>query len=96
MQRHGGPVVDRLGDGVLVQVAAAAVIAAEDLEGALAVGGLVDGRAGEAEIGGVGQRRHQVVAQVAAGGAVGLVDQDEDVVAGVEVWRGCRRTCGSW
>src|SRR3546814_17637256 len=61
------------------------VLRAEGLEGALAVGGLVHGRPGEADQGGVGQRAHQVVAQVAAGGAVRLVDQHEHVVAGGQV-----------
>ena len=53
----------------LVQVALV-VLAAEGLEGAAPVCGLVDGRAGEAEVAGVGQAGHQEVAQVAAGGAV--------------------------
>ena len=86
VERHGGAVLDRLGDRVLVEVALR-VVAAEDLEGALAVGDPVDGRAGEADVGGVGQGAHQVVAEVAARGAVGLVHQHEDVLPRVEVGR---------
>src|SRR3546814_20921626 len=83
-QLDRGAVGNRLGDRVLVQVAGV-VLRAEGLEAALAVGGLVHGRPGEADQGGVGQRVHQVVAQVAAGGAVRLVDQQELVVAGGQV-----------
>ena len=86
VERQRGAVLDALGDGILVQVALV-VLAAEGLEGALAVGGLVDRRAGEADEGGVGQPGHQEVAQIAAGGAVGLVDQHEDVLARVQIRR---------
>lgn len=50
-------VLDAVGDGILVQVALV-VLAAEGLEGAFAVGGLVHRGAGEAEEGGVRQAGH--------------------------------------
>ena len=86
MERNGGAVLDRFPDRVLVQVALL-VIAAEDLERPLAVRGPVYRRAGEADVGGVRQRTHQVVAEVAARGAMGLIDQHEDVVSGVHLLR---------
>jgi hypothetical protein len=86
VKRQRGAVLDAVGDGILVQVALV-VLAAEGLEGALAVDGLVHGRAGEAEEGRVRQAGHEEVAEVAAGGAVGLVDEDVDVRARVQVRR---------
>ena len=95
VKRNGGAVFHRLPNGILVQVALR-IIAAEDLESPLAVGGAVDGRAGEAEIGGVGDGSHQVIAQVAARGAMGLIDQHENIVSQTYIGGPCRRTCGSW
>ena len=86
VERQRRAVLDALGDRVLVQVALV-VLAAEGLERALAVGRLVDRRAGEADEDGVRQPGHQVVAQVAAGRAVRLVDQHEDVRPRVQVRR---------
>ncbi len=86
VERQGGAVLDAVGDGILVQVALV-ILAAEGLEGALAVGGLVHRRAGEADEGRVRQAGHEEVAEVAAGGAVGFVDQDVDVRARVQVRR---------
>ncbi len=63
------------------------VLAAEGLEGALAVGGLVHRGAGETEEGGVRQAGHEEVAEIAAGGAMGFVDEDVDVCARVEIRR---------
>ncbi len=94
VERQRRAVLDALGDRVLVEVALV-VVAAERLERPLAVGGLVDRRAGEADVGGVRQAGHQVVAEVAAGRAVGLVDQHVDVLARVEVCRHVAGTCGS-
>ncbi len=51
----------------------------------LPVGGAVNRRAGEADEGRVRQGRHQVVAQVAAGGAMGFIDQHVDVAAQVQI-----------
>ncbi len=48
VERQRGAVFDALGDGIFVQVALV-VLAAEGLERPLAVGGLVDRRAGEAD-----------------------------------------------
>ena len=84
VERHGGAVGDGFGDAVLVQIALR-VVGAEDLEGALAAGEAVDGGAGETDVRGVGQGRHQVVAQVAAGGAVRLVHQHDNVGARTHV-----------
>ena len=86
VERQRRAVLDALRDRVLVQVALI-VLAAEGLERAFAVRGLVHRRAGEADEGRVRQAGHQVVAEVAAGRAVGLVDQHEDVLARVEVRR---------
>lgn len=49
VERQGRAVLDAVGDGIFVQVALV-VLAAEDLEGALAVDGLVDRGAGKADI----------------------------------------------
>ena len=86
IERQGGAVLDAVGNGILVQVALV-VFAAEGLEGALAVDGLVHRGAGEAEVGRVRQAGHQEVAEVAAGGAVGFVDEDVDIRARVEIRR---------
>jgi len=80
VQGNRGAIVDRLADRVLIEVALL-VIGAEDLESALAVRRLVDRRAREAEIGGVRQGAHEVVAEIATGGAVRFVDEDEDVAS---------------
>jgi hypothetical protein len=63
------------------------VITPEDNESALSISGLIDGRAGEAQVCGVGQGCHQVVAQVSTGGAVGFIHQDKDIGSGIEVGR---------
>ena len=63
------------------------VLAAEGLEGALAVNGLVHRRAGEADERGVRQAGHEEVAEVAARGAVRFVDEDVDVPPRVQVRR---------
>ena len=86
VERQGGAVFDAVGDGVLVQVTLV-VFAAEGFEGAFAVDGFVDGGAGEAQEGGIRQAGHQEGAEVAAGGAMGFVDQYIDVGAGVEIRR---------
>jgi hypothetical protein len=86
VKRQRGAVLDAVGNGILVQVALI-VFAAEGLEGSLAVDGLVHRGAGKANVGGVRQAGHEEVAEVAAGGAVGLVDEDVDVRAGVEIRR---------
>ncbi len=86
VERQRRAVLDALADRILVEVALV-VLAAEGLERPLAVGGLVHRRAGEADERRVRQAGHQVVAEVAAGRAVGLVDQHEDVRPRVEVRR---------
>ena len=85
-QRDGGAVGDGLGDAVLVQVTLG-IVTAKNLERAAPARAPVNRRAGEADQRGVGQRGHQVGAQRAAGGAVRLVHQDEDVGAGVDPGR---------
>ena len=82
--RQGGLVLDRVGDRVLVQIAVR-VVGAEDLEGALAVGGAGDRRAGKADDGGGGEGGHQVAAEVAGDRAVRLVDEHVDAAARVGV-----------
>jgi hypothetical protein len=86
VERQRRAVLDAVGDGILVQVTLV-ILAAEGLEGALAIHGLVHRGAGEAEEGRVRQAGHEEVAEVAAGGAVGFVDQDVDVRARVQVRR---------
>ncbi len=83
VQWQGGAVLDAVGDGILVQIPFI-VLAAEGLEGSLAVDGLVDRSTGESDNGGVGQTGHEEVAQIAAGCAVRLVDQNIDVRAHVD------------
>ena len=94
VERQRGAVLDAVGDGILVQVALV-ILAAEGLEGALAVHGLVHRRAGETDEGRVRQAGHQEVAEVAAGGAVGFVDQHVDVRRACSGPPACRGTCGS-
>ena len=77
-------VLDRLGDGVLVEVAQF-VVGTEDLKSALALSRLVDRRAGESDDRRIGQSRHQVRAQIPGDRAVRLVDEHVDVVAGIGV-----------
>ena len=86
VERERGAVLNAVGNGILVQIALV-IFAAEGLEGALAIGGLVHWGAGETDIGGVRQTGHEEVAEIAAGGAVGFVDEDVDIRAGVEVRR---------
>ena len=38
-------------------------------------------------IGGIGQARHEKIAQIAARGAMGLIDEDVDVGPGIDVGR---------
>ena len=83
-QLHRRAVGDRLRDGVFVEVAAL-ILGAEDLERALAVGGLVDRRAGEADELRVRQRAEQVVAEITARRAMRLVDQHDNVRPCAEV-----------
>jgi len=83
-QLEGGAVFNGLGDRVLVEVALR-VVGAEGLEGTLPLGRLVNRSAREADEGGRRQCAHQVVAKIAAGGPVRLVDEDEEVVAGAGV-----------
>ena len=83
---QGRAILDTLRDGILAQVALV-VLAAEGLEGALAIDGLIHRGAGETEEGGVGQTSHQEVAEIASGRAVGFVDEDVEVGARVEVRR---------
>ncbi len=84
VQRQRRPVLDALFGSSTCEVAAC-VVHAEGLKRPLAVHGLVDRRPGEADKHGVGNAGHEVVAQVAAGGAVSLVDQHKDVRPRVEV-----------
>jgi hypothetical protein len=86
VERQRRAVLDAVGNGILVQIPLV-VLAAEGLEGAPAVDGLVHRGAGEADEGRVRQAGHQKVAEIAAGGAVGLVDEHVDVRARVEVRR---------
>ncbi len=79
MERDGRAVRDRLADRILVQVALW-IVPTEDLESPLPMRGSVNGRTGEADVGGVGQRRHQVVAEITPRASVRLVHEDEDVV----------------
>ena len=78
-------VLDRFGDGVLVEIAPL-VFGAEDLEGPLALGRAVDRRSGEADNGRVGHRRHQIGAR-ARGPPSRCASsmKDMDVVAGAGV-----------
>ena len=78
IQRQRGAVFNAVGDGILVQITLI-IFATESLEGALAVGGLVNRGAGETEVGGIWQAGHQEVAEVAAGGAVGFVNEYVDI-----------------
>lgn len=52
--------------------------------------GCINGRAGETNERGVWNARHQVVAQITLGGAVGLVDQHVNVGPGIQVSRHVR------
>ena len=82
--RQRGFVLNRLRNGVLVQIAQV-VVDPENLEGALAVLGTGNRRAGKADDRGVGHRGHQVGAEVLGHRAVRLVDEHVDGVAGIGV-----------
>ena len=51
------------------------------------IGGLVDGRTGKADVGGVGQPGHQKVTQVATGGPVRFIYQHENVTPFIDPGR---------
>ena len=82
MQRQRGLVPDGLLERVAAHVAFLVLVGAEGPEGVLV--GPVDGRAGEAEEEGVGQRLAHLAAQVAFLGAVRLVHHHDDVRALVQ------------
>ena len=50
------------------------IFAAKGLKGAFAIHRLVDGRSGEADIGGLGQSGHEKGTEITAGGAVGFIN----------------------
>lgn len=78
IERERRPVLDAFAYRVFVRVSTA-VGGAEGLKRALAVDCLVHRRAREADEDSVGNGRHEIIAEVAAGRAVGLVDHHEDV-----------------
>ena len=82
VQRQRGLVADRFLERVAAHVALLVLVGAEGPEG-VAVGA-VDGRAGEAEEEGIGQRLAHLAAQVAFLRAVRLVHHHDDVRALVE------------
>ena len=86
VERQRGAVLDAVGDGVFVQVAGI-VLAAEGLEGALAVNRFVHRRAGEAEECRIRQAGHEEVAEIARCRAVRLVDEDIDVLPQIQIRR---------
>ena len=92
-QRQGGFVADRLLERVAVEVAAGILLRTEGEEGVPVAG--VDRRTGQPEEEGVRQGVAHLPAEVALLGAVGLVDEDDDVVARVELTVGLARTCAS-
>ena len=61
------------------------IIDAEGLERHLPVGGAMDRGARKPEIRRIRQGRHQVVAQIAARGAMGFIDQHVDVAARIQI-----------
>ena len=86
VQRQCRPVLNALGHRILVEITLV-VFAAECLEGPSAVSRFVDGCTSESEVGGVRQSGHQIVAEVAAGRPMRLVDQHENIRPCVEVRR---------
>ena len=86
VERQRRAVANAFGNGILVQVAFV-ILAAEGLEGTLAVDGLVHRGAGKADITGVRQPGHEEVTEVTTRCAVRLVDQDIDVRAGIDIGR---------
>jgi hypothetical protein len=86
VKRKRRAVLDAVGDRILMQVTLI-VLAAKGLEGAFAVNGLVHRGASEAKVGRVWQTGHEEITKLAASGAMGLVDEDVDVRAHVEIRR---------
>lgn len=81
-QRQRRPIADRLVEAVAAHVAMGVFHRAKGGEGVAVA--LVDGRAGQPEEEGVGQRRAHADAKLALLRAVRLVHQHDDVLAGVE------------
>ena len=91
VERHGRPVLDGLADGILVEIAL--LVLDPNTLTCPCPAPFVNRRAGEAQQRGVGRRAQEVIAQVAARGAVRLVHQDEDVRASVDILRDLAPTC---
>ena len=83
IELHRRAIFDGFGNRVLVEIPCV-VFLAEHFERAFAVREAVNWRAGEADISCVGQRAHQIVAQVAARRAVRFVHQHDDARARVD------------
>ena len=84
-QRQRRAVFDALADRILVEITLRGVVDAEGLERPLPVGGPIDRGSSKTEIRRVRQGRHQVVAQIAARGAMGFIDQHVDVAARIQI-----------
>ena len=85
MERDGRAVRDGFADAIFVEISFRRVVFPEGDEGPLSIDGPIDGRAGEADVGRFRQGSGQVVAQFPAGGPVGFIDEDDDVLALVDV-----------
>ncbi|MBT9132604.1 MAG: hypothetical protein DDT33_01127 [Firmicutes bacterium] len=84
MKRDGGAIFYRLSDTILVKISVRRIVLTEGNKGALAVGSPVNGGAGKPDICCIGQRSHQVIAQLTASCPVGFVYQYEEVLSGVD------------
>ena len=82
VQRQRGPVAHGVREGIPAHIAAAILRRAEGQKSILVQ--LVDGRAGQAEEEGVGQRRAHARTEIALLGTVGFVDHDDNVVPEVQ------------
>ena len=71
-------------DGILVQVSLV-VLKAKCFEGTFAKNSFVHRSAGEPDIGGIRQASHKEIPKVATGGTVGLVNEDVDIRAPIDI-----------
>ena len=85
MQRYGSAIFNRLGNRIFVKIAMRGIGNAEGLESALTEAGLINGCACETNVGGIGQCTHEKGTEDSACGPMGFIDQNEDVLPGVDI-----------
>ena len=87
MERDSGAVADGLCNAVPIKITVRWIVAPERDERSLPVRTLVNGGAGEPDVGSIRECTHEIVAQRAGGCTVGFVHKDEDCVPGIDLLR---------